>query len=382
MPRLRASAHFRAGFISARMADLWSILDQLRSAASISPTEMQSIRERIASIDVNVRMHHRDIDDPLVRPKLREYDELLEMTFGYLARREANDGRQVPETEAMRAARLRKDDLDMYASDGTHEIPIERMSVVTVTPRFRPISAADLRAKLDRQRAGETLWGYEPQDSQAPGNAGRESNLPRSRNEPQREAPARRLVPIGDANANQSLYGGVRFRWSYDRDQSEARGRSRSRQQQCNQTSQSHDSSTSSSTYSRSSLSHASYESSRQEVFSRPRNRVTFPPMGTELPHEIRRDDPNIVGMSELYVHHPTGDRSCPLCPEMHRMIRCPVLLQSGLVLRWFRALRAGVCLNCLRRGHSSFTCYTEGACKQCGVRHNSLLCPRHPLNK
>lgn len=109
---------------------------------------------------------------------------------------------------------------------------------------------------------------------------------------------------------------------------------------------------------------------------------VRLPPMLNEAPFLVHIDDPTLIGRSEVYVRR-TDDRTlCPLCTKEHRMYRCPEFLAGSLRERWHHAINLGVCLNCLRPGHSSFKCQSEGACKRCGTRHNSLLCEHHPCNK
>lgn len=126
----------------------------------------------------------------------------------------------------------------------------------------------------------------------------------------------------------------------------------------------------------------ASYVSTRQEPFSQPRFDVPLPPVMSELPYPINRADRDLIGRSEIYIRKPRTDGACAECGDGHRMYHCRTFEAFDLLERWYRALRAGVCLNCLRWGHSSFRCLKEGCCKRCGVRHNSLLCPRNRANR
>lgn len=134
------------------------------------------------------------------------------------------------------------------------------------------------------------------------------------------------------------------------------------------------------STRSRSSI--ASYVSTRQTSFDRPQRGVALPPILDQIPYLIDRRDRDLIGRSEFYIQKPDRHGRCPQCREDHRMYRCGEFLNFNLLDRWYHALIAGVCLNCLRPGHSSFKCIKKGACNRCGTRHNSLLCRRHPANK
>lgn len=123
------------------------------------------------------------------------------------------------------------------------------------------------------------------------------------------------------------------------------------------------------------------YVSSKQETFSAPVMGRAYPPIQLTPPVALCRRDPSIIGKSELFVHPPQPASICPICPgAQHKLFRCPRMLRADLQERWFRALRAGVCLNCLMRGHSSFTCYNGEACIKCKCRHNSILCPKNPI--
>lgn len=121
------------------------------------------------------------------------------------------------------------------------------------------------------------------------------------------------------------------------------------------------------------------YVSSQQEKFTAPVSGRAYPPVQVTPPVALSRRDPSIIGKSELFVHPPQPASICPICPgAQHKLFRCPKMLRADLQERWYRALRAGVCLNCLMRGHSSFTCYNGEACIKCKCRHNSILCPKN----
>lgn len=133
-----------------------------------------------------------------------------------------------------------------------------------------------------------------------------------------------------------------------------------------------------------SNVSYASYISSVQQVFSRPQIGVPYPPMSWELPPNsgLSRNDPGIVGRSEIYTNRNHNKGRCSWCNGKHKMYRCNNFVRAGLQERWFMALKLGVCLHCLFPRHSSFTCKEQSACGRCGKRHNSLLCPYNPNNQ
>lgn len=125
--------------------------------------------------------------------------------------------------------------------------------------------------------------------------------------------------------------------------------------------------------------SSASYQSPQMGRGRGPQRDVSLPTFHSELRYPIRAGDVDLIGMSEIYVH-PSGTL-CPMCRGNHRMIRCPEFIRLILVDRWYHALSAGVCLHCLRHGHSSFRCYVDGTCSKCQKPQNSLSCPRNPAN-
>lgn len=127
----------------------------------------------------------------------------------------------------------------------------------------------------------------------------------------------------------------------------------------------------------------SAYVAAQQETFSAPISGMKYPPVRMTLPTPISRRDPSLIGMSEIFVHPPAAANICPISPGgHHKLFRCKTMMRSSLVERWYRALKAGVCLNCMLRGLSSFSCRSEGACVKCGSRHNSILCPRNPKNE
>lgn len=140
MPKVTKTCEYLAGYITANMGELQAILDVSASPANLSETEMQNMRARIDLNDASVRQHHRDIEDRRLRPKLNMYERILELSIEELSRRERHRGRQLPESEAMRARRIRSDeDYAPYASDGQGPVLLEYWTLVNTAPRPAPI---------------------------------------------------------------------------------------------------------------------------------------------------------------------------------------------------------------------------------------------------
>lgn len=373
------------GYISAKMDDLNILLNELESPTPFSRYEMQHMRDRIASIDAAVRAQHKEIESPLVRPKLTQYETMWRIAIDYLSRREDRDGRPVEEHEARRAARWRSADMELYASDRRGPVPLEE---------YRPADANDLRHILpERSQGGGWRALDEPTTSRGQrrprhGEPILERTLDRA-NELRYERRRHESVqqPLYGGAENQRPYVSKRTQNRSDVDSMERPAVRRRSFSELSTTSESSietppPSSVRSAISGGSSVSRVSYASSAQRVGSRPMNQVAFPPVRNELPYPIRADDPSLIGVTEIFTHPPDRSvaphlRLCPLCGEDHRLIRCRQFDGLTLMDRWFQALSLGVCLHCLRRGHSSFTCYLLGSCGHCRKRHNSLLCPK-----
>lgn len=367
MPRLVSNSEYLAGYISGKIHELQSLLEVLASPTELSENEMRNMRTRIDLIDASVRQQHRSISNPQVRPKLNMYEQILELSITELARREKHRGKQPPESDAMRARRIRNDDdYAPYASDGRGPVPLEYWTVVNPAPRRAPVSADDLRLALGNRRSGRDdrdNWATVPNQER-----------PMEREKFQRERP--KTSPRNDGteagpSGIQRIRDQSRSRTSSAMDTSEDRHSNIGRHNREDSPG---------SARSRSSMS--SYVSTRQSVFSRAQRGVPLPPISERLPHPINRLDSELIGRSEVYVRRAGSATGCPMCGRDHRMYRCDEFMKLNLRERWYESLRNGVCLNCLRHGHSSFTCLRPGACNRCGSRHNSLLCPRHPSNR
>lgn len=126
----------------------------------------------------------------------------------------------------------------------------------------------------------------------------------------------------------------------------------------------------------------AQYLSAPQTRATGPQKGVAYPPMAYALPYPLPRDNSRVIGYSEIFTSTKGDHGRCVLCEGSHKMYRCQRMMELGLGERWRLALSKGVCLHCLYPRHSSFTCSEPGACKRCGTRHNSVLCPKNPGNR
>lgn len=378
MPRLVASEDFKGGIVYARIQELHGILVELRSPAVLTLAELERIRERIDSIDTAVRYLRRDLCNSEVKQMVTKYEAKCEIVINYLERRERNAGRQVGEGEAQRAARLRDPELDMYSSDGKHTVPMSCYSVVTTTSAFQPVSAQDLRTQLDERRAGKGLRGFDE-----PSTSDGQRRPHRGDRTPFQAQPARTQTSSEESSSAEPIFGGTRRqrtvaeRKQYNGSNASSelpRQRSRYRSPSPMSTM-----SIRTSTSHASAATGASYRSTHMKCAKGPQTEVSLPPFMTELPHPIQAGDQDLIGTTEIYVQR--ASNRCPMCNGDHRLIRWADFNGLILVDRWYHALSAGVCLHCLRHGHSSFRCFVDGHCAKCSKPHNSLLCPRNPAN-
>ncbi|CAG7824704.1 unnamed protein product, partial [Allacma fusca] len=67
------------------------------------------------------------------------------------------------------------------------------------------------------------------------------------------------------------------------------------------------------------------------------------------------------------------GKGKCSFCKEDHFAFQCKLLLDKPVPERYKFAQSAGVCLNCLRKGHIASQCDSSN-CKRCNKRHHTLL--------
>lgn len=343
------------------------MLDTLASEVELTEREMGNMRQRMDAIDQSIHSQSREIYNPLLRPKMRQYQAILDLAIHELERRERFRGRRPPESEPMRSRRLRSDeDLCGYSSDHRGPVPLENWTTVERAPAPAPVDAVDLRQRLKDRKLGNDQWSYRPAVDHVPPR--------RSPSPPLQSACSMRSVCVSMNDKCQDGAGPSGLQ------QIEPRRRAPSPSSMSTDSDDAstggHPSRPASPLSYRSRSSVASYQSERMQRQLRPRYDVPLPPIRDHNPRQLDRNDPGLIGVSEIYVRRPA--RQCPYCGEDHRMYRCLQFRALRLLEKWYHALNNGVCLNCLRWGHSSFRCLKEGACRRCGVRHNGLLCPHN----
>nr|XP_036217642.1 uncharacterized protein LOC118680698 [Bactrocera oleae] len=71
----------------------------------------------------------------------------------------------------------------------------------------------------------------------------------------------------------------------------------------------------------------------------------------------------------------------CAHCGLAHRIARCPTLLALSIEQRFEALKKMQMCYNCLRTGHSYRQC-PSSSCRNCGRKHNTILCRNKSINK
>ncbi|XP_047534361.1 uncharacterized protein LOC125069000 [Vanessa atalanta] len=66
--------------------------------------------------------------------------------------------------------------------------------------------------------------------------------------------------------------------------------------------------------------------------------------------------------------------KNCVVCNGQHRIYDCSNFKSKSVVQRQELVSKFKLCRNCLRTGHTSYTCRL-GSCRKCKGRHNTLLC-------
>lgn len=131
MPRLACSDEFLAGRLAGLISELQRNLDLLTSSRRMSKDELSNMRYLINNLDANWEGQCKDIGDRRWKPKEAIYKSIRDLTIAEIERRERHSGEKPPESEAMRARRLRQhDNLDGYASDGKGPVPLEYWTAV------------------------------------------------------------------------------------------------------------------------------------------------------------------------------------------------------------------------------------------------------------
>lgn len=68
-------------------------------------------------------------------------------------------------------------------------------------------------------------------------------------------------------------------------------------------------------------------------------------------------------------------DHKCAVCSEDHFIYRCPKFAGLPLEEKMERVRNLQLCRNCLRTGHYLNKCWSESSCRNCGLRHHTLIC-------
>lgn len=341
MPRATWTSEFLVGYISGRMEQLRSLVHRLESGRALTTGELDNILLEILEIDEQVHGQATLVKDVRIKPKLLEFKKLFNMAS------ETWEG-------AKNALAIKA---PINASSNVDKVWDELLEeAIDVAPGMA-------MAELSPQPVAPDAASSAPEDELAIFASDCEEEMPLELLSTVTRTQS--FQPIALPPLETPLQ-------ALARRVLEQRGTQAQPKEPCgNPASRRVDSMS----------SRASYVSSHQEQFTAPVTGRAFPPFCNSLPTPISRKDPTIIGRSEIYIHPPTNAHSCPECRGKHKMFRCSIMLRTNLQERWFRALRAGVCLNCMIHGHSSFRCYNVGACKKCMCRHNSILCPRNPKN-
>ncbi|XP_053686219.1 uncharacterized protein LOC128735755 [Sabethes cyaneus] len=65
---------------------------------------------------------------------------------------------------------------------------------------------------------------------------------------------------------------------------------------------------------------------------------------------------------------------SCPCCSGEHNIYKCDTFKELAVNDRYTKVRQAGLCFNCLRRGHRTTVCNSDKTCRTCKRKHHSLL--------
>ncbi|XP_075151317.1 uncharacterized protein LOC142240649 [Haematobia irritans] len=87
-----------------------------------------------------------------------------------------------------------------------------------------------------------------------------------------------------------------------------------------------------------------------------------------------RRANPLRPSRSASRRRHPNWQFSCGLCQEDHALRLCQRFLQYTPFQRYEAVERRGYCRNCLARSHLAPDCPVVTGCRECRIRHHTLL--------
>ncbi|XP_045463718.1 uncharacterized protein LOC123673282 [Harmonia axyridis] len=89
--------------------------------------------------------------------------------------------------------------------------------------------------------------------------------------------------------------------------------------------------------------------------------------------------DPNNISNKKSreirsYSHLSTKINLCPLCNQSHFIYSCKEFLDIPIEKRFAEIKRHRLCSNCLRPGHSNYSCRSKYSCRFCRKKHHTLL--------
>jgi len=67
-------------------------------------------------------------------------------------------------------------------------------------------------------------------------------------------------------------------------------------------------------------------------------------------------------------------NNQCSICAQNHIIYKCNTFMKSKPSERLNLAKKAKICFNCLRTTHGANQCTNEKTCKNCGLKHHTLL--------
>lgn len=401
MPKQMYSEELVVGYILAQNDQLRDIIQRLENQEHYTMRELGNLHDQIDGIRKAVNQQLPMANKVNINPILATFNELYRRAMQTRERRvqrlRANaQASMLPESEIhfgtvdpemVNALSVSVGELQPYTSDNEEPLPLECMSIVRPGNDFEPISfrpnendepiastsrQADLREQLNDWKTRASSGSHRSVKRQnRDGNRSQQDRTEeqdrRSRAEVQARNNARQMqvrnVEQGRGHRAQVQVRHNGSRREYERSRSNIRGQ----------------------------IDAASAMMTRERYIPMPQrplggpvtNSRPFPPILRRPPTPLVRRDPSLIGSSEVFVHPPQADpKICPICPGgRHKLYHCTTFQRMGLQERWYTALKKGVCLHCLIRGHSHFTCKTAGTCQRCGKRHNSKLCPDGPHN-